>query len=136
MDRQEALHRVYFLKHLPNAAIERLTALAQERQLQKSEMLFIEGDRCEGLVVVLRGAVKVYKLDSRGRELTLDLELPGETVAEVAVFDGGNWPANVEAAEEETRLLIVPQEGFRRVMADYPEIAELGLKALGIRMRK
>ncbi len=106
------------------------------RRLRKGEALFFEKGRCLGLVVVLTGAVRVYKLDSRGRELTLDLETPGKSVGEMPLFDGGNYPANAEASEEDTRLFIVPVERFRQVMTQHPEIAEQGLKALGIRMRR
>jgi CRP/FNR family transcriptional regulator, dissimilatory nitrate respiration regulator len=136
MERQAALHRVLFLKTLPDAAIETLARMGRERRLQRGETLFLENSRCLGLLVVLSGAIKVYKLDNRGRELTLDLEQPGESVAEHVLFDGSNYPANAEAIEDDTTVLLVPRESFREVMALYPEIAEQGLKALSVRMRK
>lgn len=135
METRAALRNIYFLKMLPDAAIEAIARAGTECRLRKGEVLFLEKDRCLGLVVVLEGAIKVYKLDSRGRELTLDLEKPGESVAEIALFDGGNYPANAEAVED-SRLLLVPPERFRAIMAAYPEIAGAALKALGIRMRK
>ena len=70
----DALRQVLFLKTVPEEALSALIAAGEERKLQKGESLFEEFERCLGLVVVLQGAVKVYKLDSRGRELTLSLE--------------------------------------------------------------
>ena len=131
-----ALRKVYFLKTLPEETLQEVAEAGKERSLQKGEVLFLETERCLGLIVVLRGAIKVYKLDSRGRELTLDREMPGESVLELPLFDGGNYPANAEAAEEDTQLLIVPPEWFRRLMVAHPEIAEQALKALGTRTRK
>lgn len=136
MECREALRQVLFLKTLPDAVIAEIAAAGTELRMQKGELLFAEKSRCLGLLVVLSGAVKVYKLDSRGRELTLDLELPGESVEETPLFDGGNYPANAEAAEDDTRLFLVPRERFRQLMIAHPEIAEQGLKALGVRMRR
>ncbi len=72
MERKEALRRVLFLKTLPEEIIATLAAAGRERRLAKGEMLFAENDHCLGLVVVLTGTIKIYKLDNRGRELTLE----------------------------------------------------------------
>jgi CRP/FNR family transcriptional regulator len=77
MDRQEALRRVLFLKSLSESTLREIAQAGEERRLAKGELLFAEHERCAGLIVVLDGAVKVYKLDRRGRELTLGLETPG-----------------------------------------------------------
>lgn len=136
MERVAALRRVLFLRTLDEEVLATLAGSGEERRLRKGELLFAEHDRCLGLVVVLTGAVKVYKLDSRGREITLDRETPGESVADLPLFDGGNYPASAEAAEEDTTLLVVGRERFQALMAAHPSIAELALRALGVRMRK
>lgn len=132
----EALRRVPFLKTLPETTLDAIAAGGRVKSLCKGEALFAEHEKCLGLVVVLVGAVKVYSLDKRGRELTLDREGPGESVVELPLFDGGNYPASAEAAEENTRVFIVPRAAFQSLMADYPEIAAQGLRALAIRMRR
>lgn len=136
MLRKEALKRVLFLRTVPEECIDALAAAGYERRLCKGEMLFAEQERCLGLVVVLTGAVKVYKLDQRGRELTLDREIPGRSVAEVSLFDGGVYLASAEAAEEGTSVLIVPPDRFTALMHRYPQIGEQGLRMLAIRMRR
>src|SRR5690349_13569028 len=132
MELRAALRRVHFLKNLPEPAREAIMRVGREQRMAQGEMLFAERERCLGLIVVLTGAVKVYKLDSRGRELTLDREIPGESVAELPLFDGGNYPASAEAAEEGTTVFIVPRERFHELIVDYPQIAEEGLRALAI----
>jgi len=87
-------------------------------------------------MVVLQGVVKVYKLDSRGRELTLSLEVVGSSVGELPLFDGGNYPYSAEAAANDTVVWLVPRSRFREIMRAYPEIAERGLLALGVRLRR
>ena len=66
----------------------------------------------------------------------MGLEGPGSSVAEMVLFDGGNYPASAEAVEEDTRVFIVPRERFQEIMAAYPAIAEQAVRALAVRMRK
>ncbi len=93
MNRLEALGRVLFLKGLSDALITEIAASGEEKRLSRGELLFAENERCIGLLVVLAGGVKLYKLDNRGRELTLGMEGPGGSVAELPLFDGGNYPS-------------------------------------------
>jgi CRP/FNR family cyclic AMP-dependent transcriptional regulator len=95
-----------------------------------------EHERCIGLIVVLHGAVKIFKFDSRGREFTLGLDQPGSCVGELPLFDGGNYPASAEAMEPDTTVFIVPRDRFLALMATYPQIAEQAVRALAVRMRK
>ncbi|MGI4789212.1 MAG: Crp/Fnr family transcriptional regulator, partial [Janthinobacterium lividum] len=136
MELRAALQQVLFLKSVSSEAVSAIVTSGQTRRLEKGEQLFAEFQRCQGLFVVLNGAIKVYKLDSRGRELTLSMELPGSSVGELPLFDGGNYPYNAEAAQPETEIWFVPRDQFREIMHSYPEIAERALLAIGIRLRQ
>jgi len=136
MEPREALRQVLFLKTAGEEAISELIVSGQARRLRKGEQLFAEFERCRGLFVVLTGAIKVYKLDSRGRELTLSVETPGASVGELPLFDGGNYPYSAEAAQADTAVWAVPRNRFREVMRAHPEIAERALLALGVRLRQ
>ena len=133
---RDVLRQVLFLKNAPEAAIDALINTGHERRLGRGEVVFAELERCLGLVVVLRGAVKTYKLDSRGRELTLGVETAGTSLGEPALFDGGNYPYHAEAVSEDTGLWVTPRDSFRSVLRAHPEIAERGLLTLGIRLRQ
>lgn len=136
MESREALRQVLFLKTAGEEAISKLEASGQAQRLGKGEQLFAEFERCRGLFVVLTGAIKVYKLDSRGRELTLSVETPGASVGELPLFDGGNYPYSAEAAQAGTAVWFVPRDQFREVMRAHPQIAERALLALGVRLRQ
>jgi len=136
MEPEAALRRVLFLKTIPEKAMEALISAGEPWELQKGDSLFEEFSRCRGLMVVLQGVVKVYKLDSRGRELTLSLEVVGSSVGELPLFDGGNYPYSAEAAANDTVVWLVPRSRFREIMRAYPEIAERGLLALGVRLQR
>jgi len=131
-----ALRRVSFLKGLPDFVLEAVAASGSVKRLQKGEVLFGEHERCLGLIVVLTGAVRVYSLDRRGREMTLDLQEPGESVLELPLFDGGNYPASAEAANESVTVFIVQRPAFQYLMTDYPDIGVKALRSTAIRMRR
>lgn len=136
MEPAAALRRVSFLKALPDAVLRAVLSSGRVRRLQNGEVLFMEHQKCLGLVVVVSGAVKVYSLDRRGREMTVDRQEPGESVLELPLFDGGNYPASAVAATDDTAVFIVPRPVFERLTADHPEIAAHALRGLAIRMRR
>lgn len=133
---EKALRQVLFLKTVREEAIARIAASGQTQTLEKGEMLFAELTRCRGLFVMLDGAVKVYKTDSRGRELTLSVHLLGSSVGDLPLFDGGNYPYSAEAAQADTKVFFVPRLRFREIMHGCPEIGDRALLALGIQLRQ
>ena len=133
---RDALRQVLFLKTIAEDAIMALVEAGRERKLERGEILFPELARSLGLIVVLRGAVKICKTDSRGRELTLSVETAGRCVGELSLFDGGNYPYSAEAMAGDTCVWVVPRADFVEIMGQHPEIAQRGLLALGISLRR
>jgi len=131
-----ALRRITFLKGLPDQLLVDVATKGGTRKLGPAETLFAEHQRCIGLLVVLTGAVRVYSLDRRGREITLDRQEPGESILELPLFDGGNYPASAVAATNDTSVFILPRADFQQLMLDHPELAGSALRYLAIRMRR
>ena len=136
MDVIPALRRVLFLKNLSDSALLAVAGAGYRRLMGKGKLLFAAHEKCIGLIVVLEGAVRVYQVDERGRELTLSRDVPGECVIELPLFDGGNYPVSAEAVEDGTCVLIVPRGRFLELMNEYSEIAVHGARALAIRIRR
>ena len=59
---------------------------------------------------------------------------PGETVAEVPVFDGGPYPASVIALED-TEIAFISRKDFQDYCLDHPEVALKVLAFVGARLR-
>ncbi len=135
MQRIEALGRVLFLKSLPRQTLLQIAAEGRERTFAAGEVLFMEADPCLGLLVVLKGAVKICRIDSRGREFIFGIAGPGTSIGDLALFDGGNYPASAYAAEE-TSVLIVPPASFAGLVRRYPDIAAGAIRALAVEQRR
>ncbi len=115
-----------------------LAFLAQRtvtRRYSPGETVFSEGEPCAGLYVVEHGHVRIFKISAGGREQVLSIDGPGSSVAEVPVFDGGNYPASA-AAVGEAVLLFVSKQDFHALCLAHPQVALKVLRVVGGRLRR
>ncbi|HXH50921.1 MAG TPA: Crp/Fnr family transcriptional regulator [Terriglobia bacterium] len=134
LDAIATLRRVPFFAVLGEEELRRLAAHCVVRYLNKDELLFAEGDPCEGMYVVKSGAIKVFKMADNGREQVLVIERAGSTVGELPVFDGGNLPASA-AALEDSSLLFLPKREFLSLCRQNSEVAFAVIRSLAWRFR-
>ena len=130
----KALRAQPYFKALDAAELARLARTLIERAYEKDEVVFLEGEPCQGLYIVREGIVKIYKLSPEGREQILSYVKPFDSFNEVAVFDGGSNPANVAAAEP-TTLWIVPRAAVADLIQSNPQVALAVIQNLGARLR-
>jgi CRP-like cAMP-binding protein len=130
----EVLKQTSLFEGLDEAHLLELISRSRQRLFAGNQTLFLEGDRAQGLYVVLRGKVKVFKTSPKGREQTLMIMGPGEPVGEVAVLSGEAYPANAQTLEP-SETLYVPRQAFLDMVSREPEIAMRLLSALSARLR-
>jgi CRP-like cAMP-binding protein len=129
------LGRLSLFRGLQAQALERIAARVTRRSFPKNRLLFRAGDPSEGLWIVERGRVRLYRANRDGREQVLHEQGPGQSLAEVPLFDGGPYPANARA-QEDSVLLFLSREDFREVYRSEPEVAEAMIRELGGRLRR
>jgi CRP/FNR family cyclic AMP-dependent transcriptional regulator len=115
-----------------------LTFLAQRavpRRYLSGECIFSEGEPCSGLYVVESGHVRIFKSSAGGREQVLTIDGPGASIAELPVFDGGNYPASVAAVDDAT-LLFISKQDFQALCLTHPQVALKVLRVVGARLRR
>ena len=88
-----------------------------------------------GLYVIEVGHIRIFKTSTGGREQVLGIEGPGSSVAELPVFDGGNYPASVAAIQDST-LLFVSKQDFQALCLAHPQVALKVLRVVGARLRR
>src|SRR3954452_21972657 len=115
-----------------------LAFLAQRtvpRSFAAGETIFFVGEPCSGLYVVESGNVRIFKTSAGGREQVLSVDGPGSSIAELPVFDGGNYPASVTAIQDST-LLFVSKQDFQALCLAHPQVALKVLRVVGMRLRR
>jgi len=120
---------------LDDAELSSLAARCGVRRFSAGEVLFSEGEPCKGLYVVVDGRVRIFKTSVSGREHVLAVEGPGASVAELPVFDGGNYPASASAMEA-THALFVSRADLRAICLEKPEVSLKLLQVVGGRLRR
>jgi CRP/FNR family transcriptional regulator, dissimilatory nitrate respiration regulator len=59
---------------------------ANDRRLRPEQALFRSGDRTVGLYEVIKGKVRLVRIDRSGQEAILQVAMPGDTLAEASLF--------------------------------------------------
>ena len=119
---------------LSDAELDRLLEKADPRSFADKQILFVEGEPCEGMYVIIRGAVRIFKSSGLGREILLTLQQSPATVAEVPVFDGGPYPASAQALGEVAAYHISKRD-FEELCRQNPEVSLKILAVVGSRLR-
>jgi CRP/FNR family transcriptional regulator len=70
-----------------------------------------------------------------GREQVLALNVPGESVAGLPVFDGGPYPASAMVVED-TEIAFISRRDFNAFCLEHPEVALKVLAVVGTRLRR
>ncbi len=129
------LKRVPIFSSLSDSEFDFLTAHLVQRKYDVGELIFGEGDFCSGLYVVQSGNVRIFKSSAGGREQVLSIEGPSSSIAELPVFDGGNYPASAQAVTDST-LLFFSRQDFQALCVQHPEVALKVLRVVGGRLRR
>jgi CRP/FNR family transcriptional regulator, cyclic AMP receptor protein len=129
------LRRVPIFHGLTETELQFLAERAVPRDYRKGEVLFTEGDPCTGLFVIESGHVRIFKSSPNGREQILTIEGPGNSVAELPLFDGGTYPAST-AAVGDARIYFISKQDFHSLCLVHPQVPLKVLKVVGGRLRK
>ena len=132
---RRTLAKVAIFSGLTDSELDFLAERAVPRHFVPGEMVFCEGEPCAGLYVVERGNIRIFKSSAGGRQQVLSIDGPGSSVAEVPVFDGGDYPASGAAVDHAT-LLFVGKRDFQALCLAHPEVALKVLRVVGARLRQ
>jgi CRP-like cAMP-binding protein len=108
---------------LPESMLQQLVAVTTERQFNRSEAVFFEGQAAAGFYLIKSGQVKIFKLSPEGKEQILHVFGRGEPFGEVPVFSGQpTFPANAVSLSA-SELLFFPKQDFVRLITASPDLA-------------
>jgi len=132
---ERVLRKTPLFASLTESEMRALASRVSRRRLQRGEQLFAEGDPCGGLFLVASGKVRIFKLSVTGREQVLAMEEAGSSLAELPVFDGGNYPASASAWED-SEILFISRKDFQNFCREHPDVALKVIAVVGSRLRR
>ncbi len=104
------------------------------REYQRGDVLFWEGDPCDGLHIIEHGSAKIFKLSPQGRQYIVRILQEGDTFSEVPAFDEGANPVNVEALET-CRVWVINNQKLQELLMAHPVFAQKVLVNFGKMLR-
>jgi CRP-like cAMP-binding protein len=128
------LRRVPLFAELSEGELGEVAQRVTRKEYLSGATIFTDGERCRELLVVATGAVRLMKTAPSGREQLISIERMGSSLAEVPVFEDGQYSLTARAIEP-TELLRLPADDFRRICSQHPGIAMKVIKVLGRRLR-
>ena len=129
------LGKTALLSNLSREELRILATRTVRKLFSSGELLFSEGEPCSGLYIIVKGKVRIFKTSVNGREQVLAVNLPGESVAELPVFDGGPFPASAVAMED-TEMAFISRRDFHAYCLEHPEVPLKVLSVVGARLRR
>ncbi|HTR77746.1 MAG TPA: Crp/Fnr family transcriptional regulator [Gemmatimonadaceae bacterium] len=114
---------------------QRFAELAREKNFPKGSVILFENDPGDSLFVIRDGRVKVVLIGEDGREVILGILGVGEHFGELSLIDDQPRSAHVIAIEE-SNLIVLRRDDFRRRVEAAPSVAWSLLTELSRRLRR
>ena len=115
--------------------LERFAEVTREKSYPKGSVILFEDDPGDSLFVVRDGRVKVVLIGEDGREVILGVLGVGEYFGELSLIDDRPRSAHVIAMED-SNLLVLRREDFRKRVESSPSVAWSLLTELSRRLRR
>jgi CRP/FNR family transcriptional regulator, cyclic AMP receptor protein len=128
------LERSLLFRGLAPPALERIVALATQRQFRSGELVFSQGDHGDALYAVVAGRIRISAGTTDGREISFNIMEPGDTFGEIALLDGGPRTATATATEA-SDLVSIRRDQLFALLEREPKVALELLKLCGTRLR-
>jgi CRP/FNR family transcriptional regulator, cyclic AMP receptor protein len=130
----EFLASVPLFTGLSQEELQRFAEVTREKTYPKGSVILFEDDPGDSLFVVREGRVKVVLVGEDGREVILGVLGIGEHFGELSLIDDQPRSAHVIAMEDST-VLVLRREDFRRRVEASPSVAWALLSELSRRLR-
>lgn len=118
---------VPIFNHLTESEMNEIVKQTHSVAHKRGQTIYRAGDESEGLYIVHKGRVKVYRLSETGKEQLVRILQPGDFTGELSLFTQFIHDAYAEAMEP-VELCVMEHDDFQQFLLKYPAIS---LKMLG-----
>jgi CRP/FNR family transcriptional regulator len=103
-----------FLQRADEPLVRELKQAASFARIPAGRDVFVEGDRVDGIALLLSGVVRVYKIGETGREITLYRFGLGQSciLTANAIHSRQSFPA-IATVEQDAEAVMIPADTFR-----------------------
>ena len=117
------------------AALKKIIEERKARPFKKNQVIYYEGDKGNGLYLLLSGKVKTIKMAEDGRELMTGIYSADDYLGINAMLSNEEY-ADTATALEDCILCLIPKEQLEQLLNLYPEVAREFIKLLANDIRE
>jgi CRP-like cAMP-binding protein len=117
----QLLAQVQLFAEFPESALAQVADAAQQRHVERNDVLFQEQDEADALFVVVTGRIAIANVAMDGRESVVALMEDGDLFGEMPLFDQEGRSATARALEP-SEVVVVPYDAVRQVFEDDPRL--------------
>jgi CRP-like cAMP-binding protein/ActR/RegA family two-component response regulator len=117
------------------AELKKVIAERKTRPFKKNQVIYYDGDRGNGLYLVISGKVKTIKLAQDGRELMTGIYAADDYLGIHALLSNEPF-SDTATALEDTVLCLIPKEQLDELLHQYPDISREFIKLLSNNIRE
>jgi len=117
------------------AELKKVIAERKTRPFKKNQVIYYDGDRGNGLYLVINGKVKTIKLAQDGRELMTGIYAADDYLGIHALLSNEPF-SDTATALEDTVLCLIPKEQLDELLHQYPDISREFIKLLSNNIRE
>jgi len=129
------LRGVELLHGLTNSDLTKVGNVCQLLRFRRAERIFTESQPGACLYVLMSGRIKIFGTSSQGRSKTFAYLEPGDFFGEMSLIDESVRSASASALEDSV-LIMLKAEDYRKLMLGRPQIALAVLKTMSGRLRR
>jgi len=130
----DLLRGVELFSELTPAELDRLARAAEQRIVQRGDVLFAEEDEPDDLYVVVSGRIAIANKSMDGRESVMALMERGDLFGEMPLFDGLARSAEARALEH-SEVIAIPYGPLRELYRERPDLLWKVVALLAGRLR-
>jgi CRP-like cAMP-binding protein/ActR/RegA family two-component response regulator len=117
------------------AELKQIIQERKSRQFKKDQVIYYEGDKGNGIYLVISGKVKSMKLAEDGRELMTGIYAADDYLGIHAMLSGEAY-SDTATALEDTILCLIPKDQLEQLLNLYPEVGREFIKLLAHDIRE
>ncbi len=131
----KGLKHVEIFQGLSDQDLEQVQQSLRHTRYKRGQYIYAEGRACDTAYFVDEGLVKLFKIDSKGRENVIDILGQGSLFPRVGLFDRGPYFNTAEALVN-TSVFTVKREKLDDWLEQYPSIRRKTLEVFGKTVRE
>ncbi len=144
--KKKALHQTFYSQSLDKlnnliaknnglTELKKIILERKSRQFKKNQVIYYDGDKGNGLHLIISGRVKTIKLAEDGRELMTGLYTADEYLGINSVLSNELY-TDTATALEDTTLCLIPKEQLENLLNHYPDVGREFIKLLANDIRE